>query len=81
MLAERARELGMEDSWEEAIKTLGIPFDRNATKSGITFSLPGIRLPGDSPTETVNVYGSHSVGIEKPDRIRVWRRSSPTGSA
>ncbi len=71
MLAERARELGMDDLWEKAIKTLGIPFDRNATKSGITFSLPGIRLPGDPPTETVNVYGSHSVGIEEPDRIRV----------
>ena len=71
MLTERAKELGMDDLWEEAIKTLGIPFDRNATKSGITFSLPGIRLPGDPPTETVNVYGSHSIGIEKPDRIRV----------
>ena len=71
MLTEGAKELGMEDLWEEAIKTLGIPFDRNATKSGITFSLPGIRLPGDPPTETVNVYGSHSVGIEKPDQIRV----------
>lgn len=71
MLTEQARELGMDDLWEDAIKTLGIPFDRDAKKASITFSLPGIRLPGDSETKTVNVYSTHSVAIDSPGKIRV----------
>ena len=62
----RARELGMDSLWREAVTALSIPFDRTATKSGITFSLPGITLPGN-----VNVYGSHSVAIDPPDQICV----------
>lgn len=71
MLTERARELGMDDLWEEAIKTLGIPFNHNATGAGITFWLPGIRLPGDTSSKVVNVYSSHSVAIDPPGKIRV----------
>ena len=71
ILAERARDLGIGDLWEEAINTLGIPFDRVANKEGITFSLPGIRLPGGSESESVNVYSTHSVRFESPDKIRV----------
>ena len=71
MLAERARELGMDSLWREAVAALSNPFDRTATQSGITFSLPGITLPGITPPKKVNVYGSHSVVIDPPDRIRV----------
>ena len=71
MLTERAKELGMDDLWEDAIKTLGIPFDRDAKQASITFSLPGIRLPGRTPPKTVNVYSTHSVAIDSPGKIRV----------
>ena len=58
ILAERAGELEIGDVWAEAINTLGVTFDRVAKKAGITFSLPGIRLPGDSETKSVNVYST-----------------------
>ena len=71
MLAERARELGIDTLWREAVTALSIPFERTTTKSGITFSLPGITLPGIGPPGSVNVYGSHSVVIDPPNQIRV----------
>ena len=71
MLADRARDLGLDGLWQDAVRALSIPFNSSATQSGITLSLPRITLPGDPPTETVNVHGSHSVGIDPPDRIRV----------
>ena len=71
MLAEQARELGMDGLWQEAIKTLRNAFDRTATKAGITFSQPGITLPGISPSDNVNVYATHSVVIDPPEGIRV----------
>ena len=65
-LAERASELGMDRLWQDAVTALSIAFERIATKSGVTFSLPGITLP-----DNVRVYGSHSVVIDPPDGIRV----------
>ena len=58
-LAERARELGMDDLWQDAVKALSIPFSSTATESGITFHLPKITLPNN-----VSVSGSHSVVID-----------------
>ena len=66
MLAERATELGIGNLWLDAAKALSIAFERKATKNGITFSLPGITLP-----DNVNVYATHSVVIDPPDRVRV----------
>ena len=65
-LDERARELGMDGLWQDAVKALSMAFDRTAKNAGITFSLPGITLPPN-----VNVYASHSVVIDPPDGIRV----------
>ena len=70
-LAEQARERGMDDLWQDAIKTLRNAFDRAATSTGITFSQPGITLPGVSPSDNVNVYATHSVVIDPPEGIRV----------
>ena len=64
MLAERARELGVDRLWEEAVKALGIHFNSTATQSGITFSLPRITLAGIESSVSVNVGGSHSVVID-----------------
>ena len=44
-LDERARELGMDGLWQDAVKALSMAFDRTAKNAGITFSLPGITLP------------------------------------
>ena len=59
-LAERARDLNIASLWQDAVKALGIASSGYATRSGITFYLPKITLPDD-----VNVYGSHSVVIDK----------------
>ena len=71
MLAEQARALGMNDLWQDAIKTLRNAFDRTATSAGITFSQPGITLPGISPSGNVSVYATHSVVIDPSEGIRV----------
>ena len=66
ILAERARELDMDDLWQDAVKALSIASSGNPTKSGITFYLPKITLP-----DNVNVSGSHSVVIDPSGAIRV----------
>ena len=54
MLAEQARELGMDGLWQDAIKALRNAFDRTATKAGITFSQPGLRcLESRRPTTSM----------------------------
>ena len=58
--ADLAEELGIGDLWQDAVKALSIVSDGHATRSGITFYLPKIILP-----DNVNVYGSHSVVIDK----------------
>ena len=66
ILAERAKELDMDDLWRDAVKALGIASSGSPTKSGITFYLPKITLP-----DNVNVSGSHSVVIDPSGAIRV----------
>ncbi len=65
-LDERARELDMDDLWQDAVKALSIASSGSPTKSGITFYLPKITLP-----DNVNVSGSHSVVIDPSGAIRV----------
>ena len=66
-LAEWARDLGIHDLWQDAVKALSIASNGTATKRGITFYLPKIRLP-----DNVNVSGPHSVVIDESDpAIRV----------
>ena len=59
-LAEWARELGLHDLWQDAVKALGIASNGTVTNKGITFYLPRITLP-----DNVNVSGSHSVVIDE----------------
>ena len=65
-LDERARELGMDGLWQNAVKALSVAFSDTATNSGITFYLPRITLP-----ENVNVYCTHSVVIDSSGVMRV----------
>ena len=71
MHAETAKERGIEDLWQEAVSTLSIPFNSTATRSGISFSLPGISLAGTTPNEEVRFRATHSVAMDQDDRIRV----------
>ena len=64
--AERAKELGIEGLWQEALSALSIGSSGKALKSGVTFYLPRITLP-----ENVNVHGSHSLVIDSSDKMRV----------
>ena len=65
-LAEWARELGMDDVWQEVVEALGATFNSNPTKSGITFYLPRITVP-----DNVTVVASHSIVIDPSGVIRV----------
>ena len=69
--AERAKEGGIGDLWHEAVSTLSIPFYSTATQSGITFWLPAITLPRRHSGETVSVRASHSVAVDRDEKIRV----------
>ncbi len=60
-LVEWARELGIHDLWQDAVKALSIASNGTVTNKGITFYLPRITLP-----DNVNVSGSHSVVIDEP---------------
>ena len=66
ILAERSRELEMEDLWRDAVEALSIASSGHATSAGITFYLPKITLPDDT-----NVSGSHPVVIDPSGMIRV----------
>ena len=59
-LAEWARDLGIRDLWQDAVKALSIASNGHVTKKGITFYLPKITLP-----DNVNVSGSHSAVIDE----------------
>ena len=65
-LAERARELGIDDLWQDATKALSFASVGSPTMSGITFYLPRITLH-----DNVKVSGSHSVVIDPSGAIRV----------
>ena len=64
-LAERSRELGIENLWLDAVEALSIASNGHATSVGITFYLPKITL------DDTNVSGSHSVVIDQGGMIRV----------
>ena len=64
--AERARELGIDGIWQDAIKALGVMYSDDARKWGITFHLPRITLP-----ENVNVQCTHSIVIDSSGAMRV----------
>ena len=64
-LAERSRELEIEDLWRDAVEALSIASNGHATSVGITFYLPKITLEG------TNVSGSHSVVIDQRGMVRV----------
>ena len=66
ILAERARGLGIDDLWQDAAKALSISSVGTATKAGITFYMPKIRL-----SDNVNVSGSHSVVIDQRGKVRI----------
>ena len=65
-LRERARELKIDDLWQEAVDALNIASMGVPRKTGITFYQSRITLP-----DNVNVYGSHSVVIDPCGMIRV----------
>lgn len=65
-LAERARELGIESLWTDAVNALSITDSGIARRWGITFFLSKITLP-----ENVNVYGTHSLVIDPSGVMRV----------
>ena len=69
--AERAKEGGIGDLWQKAVSTLSIPFNSTATKSGITFWLPPITLQRSDSGKTVSVRASHSVAVDRDEKIRV----------
>lgn len=64
--AERARELGIEGLWHEALNALSIGSNGAARRGGFTFYLPKITLPTN-----VNASGSHSLVIDSAGRMRL----------
>ena len=64
--AGRAKELGIEGLWQEALNALSISSNGSARKGGITFYLPGITLPTN-----VTAYASHSLVIDSAGRMRL----------